>query len=199
MKHALTAYHIVSEALELLQTAQFGLEDMRLRPGRSKTGLRNAIVFGRTVTFALQNLRAVTPDFENWYAVKQEELKADPLMRFFHDLRTSIEKKALTPVRMRAHVHSSSTNDLNQFHPAPPNAVSFFIGDSNGGSGWIVRTERGEERYYIELPKEIGEVSLHLPDVPELNGYGDRRADELVEIYLNNLAKLVEEARTKFL
>jgi len=58
------------------------------------------------VTFVLQNLRTIAPDFDDWYGPKQEEMRADPLMRYFHDLRTEIEKQAgssYTIVQHRRH------------------------------------------------------------------------------------------------
>ena len=42
----------------------------------------------RAVTYALQNEGAHLPGFTDWYAGKQAELRADELMRFFHEART---------------------------------------------------------------------------------------------------------------
>ena len=48
-------------------------------------------VFGTSVTGALQHLRSWDEAaFEGWYAPWQAELKADPLCRFFHKMRTDI-------------------------------------------------------------------------------------------------------------
>jgi hypothetical protein len=88
-----TASHVINEAEELLQTARFGLEDMQTRPARAKSGLRNVIVFGRAVTFALQNLRSVVPDFDAWYAPHQQAMRADPVMSYFSELRTKIKSR----------------------------------------------------------------------------------------------------------
>ncbi|KUM23451.1 hypothetical protein AU467_08775 [Mesorhizobium loti] len=127
-----SAESIIAEAEDLLRTAKFGLEDMVSRPGRAKTGLRNAVIFGRNATWALQNLRSVIIEFDAWYQPKQEEMKADALMRFFHDLRTSIEKKASTPTTTSAYISSFSSSDIERFKPSPPGATGFFIGDQNG-------------------------------------------------------------------
>jgi hypothetical protein len=190
---------IITEAEDLLRTARFGLEDMEQRPGRAKTGLRNAVVFGRNTTWALQNLKGKAVGFEKWYAAKQEEMKADPLMKYFCDLRTSIEKKASTPTVMSAHIHSFSGNDMAKFGPPPPGATSFFIGDQNGGTGWAVPTpDGGEEKYYVQLPSEIGEVHLHLPEAPEQGEIRNGKAIDLVRIYLNKIGELVSEARKRF-
>ena len=188
---------IIDESEELLRTAKFGLEDMKTRPGRMKTGLRNAVIFGRNTTWALQNLRSAHQEFEAWYAEKQAEMKADELMRYFHELRNDIEKRAKTPTVMSAHIKSFSFADMARFEPRPPGATGFFIGDQQGGSGWIVKTEGGkEESYYVDLPDDIGTVDIHLVGAP---GIASRQsAADLVDQYLQKVAALVAEARARF-
>src|SRR4029079_8468340 len=93
------AKQVISEAAALLQTARFGLEDMvGKRPERRAAGFRNAVVFGRNVTWALQNLKDAVPEFQAWYEARQEEMRADPLMKYFVEVRNGIEKQAQTPV-----------------------------------------------------------------------------------------------------
>jgi len=188
---------IIDEAEELLKTAAFGLEDMKTRPGRMKTGLRNAVIFGRNTTWALQNLRSVHQDFDAWYAEKQAEMKADELMKYFHELRNDIEKRAKTPTTMSAHIKSFSSADMARFEPRPPGATGFFIGDQQGGSGWIVKTENGkEESYYVDLPQDIGKVDIHLAGAP--GAAAKQSAADLVEQYLQKIGALVAEARARF-
>jgi hypothetical protein len=183
----------------LLETAKFGLDDMRTRPGRAKTGLRCAIVFGPNTTWALQNLRNVVPGFEQWYAEKQAEMRADPLMKYFADLRTTIEKKAQTPSGVSAYLKSFSDEDVQRLEPRPPGAVGFFFGDRNGGSGWFVQKSDGtREPYYIEVPAEVAEVHLTLPDAPKIAGAQETKAIDLVEQYLAKIEALVREARENF-
>ncbi|WP_288758693.1 hypothetical protein [uncultured Brevundimonas sp.] len=188
---------IIDEAEELLKTAAFGLEDMKTRPGRMKTGLRNAVIFGRNTTWALQNLRSAHQDFEAWYAEKQAEMKADELMKYFHELRNDIEKRAKTPTTTSAHIKSFSSADMARFEPRPPGATEFFIGDQQGGSGWIVKTEGGEEEsYYVDLPGDIGKVDIYLSDAP--GAAAKQSAADLVEQYLQKIGALVAEARARF-
>lgn len=42
----------------------------------------------RSITFAMQSSLKGNADFESWYAPKQEQLRNDPLAKFFHDFRT---------------------------------------------------------------------------------------------------------------
>ena len=192
-----TPQEIIQEAEELLQTAKFGLEDMRYKPERHRTGLRNAVVFGRNTTFALQNLRGVLPGFDEWYVPRQKEMSSNPLLKFFHNLRNKIEKQASTPTTSATHVHTFNANDLNKF-PRPLFAKGFFLGDQNGGSGWIVSLPSGkEEKYYINLPVDIAESEVYLADAPTDNGQ-QRTAIELVESYLQYVEALLYEARQVF-
>lgn len=42
----------------------------------------------RSVTFAMQASLKGTPQFDDWYSLKQAKLRNDPLAKFFHDFRT---------------------------------------------------------------------------------------------------------------
>ncbi len=194
---AQSAEQIFRVAHEHLESARFGLEDMRSRPQRLQSGLRNAVVFARAVSFALQNLRGVVPDFDVWYTPQQEAMRSEPLMKYFSDLRTAIEKKADSHVGHTGHV-SFNPGDMHRFEPRPPNAIGFFIGDANGGSGWEVRRADGtKERYYIDLPPDIGTLTTHLDGVP--SEFSHVAAQDLVARYLERMAKLLTDAESQFL
>ncbi len=47
----------------------------------------------RSVTFALQKDGSKIDGFLPWYSKMREEMRADELLRFFHDARTGIDKK----------------------------------------------------------------------------------------------------------
>lgn len=176
-----------------LRAARFGLEDM----ARPKRLVPNAIVFGRTVTLALQNLKSVDPAFEAWYAIKQHEMKASALMKHFVELRNKIEKEAHAPGGSYAHVKSWSSSDFELLEPRPPGATDFFMGDENGGSGWCVPMPDGSvAKYYVALPTDKVVSGLILDGPPAVSG---RLAAEVVGEYLDYLEGLVEEAKAKFL
>ncbi|WP_192178279.1 hypothetical protein [Mesorhizobium amorphae] len=52
---------------------------------------QNTIQTLRTVTWRLQNHKAIFADFDAWYGPWQERMRADQLMRWLHDARTKIE------------------------------------------------------------------------------------------------------------
>jgi hypothetical protein len=186
----------IRAAEDRLATARFGLADMS-NPKRSLSGLMNAVVFGRMVTFALQNMRSSVPEFDDWYELVRAELKADPLMNFFWNLRTEIEKTTGPETESYAFLDRLNVADIQKL-PRPPGAVSFFIGDNNGGSGWEVQAADGSiEKYYVDLPPEWGaDVGLMLPKLPpELRNTPTR---ELVSRYLDQMASIIERAKKKF-
>jgi hypothetical protein len=53
----------------------------------------------RSVTFALQAVCSGIPGFSEWYSHQQSAMRADSLMRFFHDYRTSSAHVGDSPTR----------------------------------------------------------------------------------------------------
>jgi hypothetical protein len=194
---------ILNRALETLETAKAGLRDVAVSPERRLSGLRNLVVFGRAVTNVLQNLRSTEPTFDNWYGPVAEKLAADPLMRFFYDLRTQILKRGETGVSSYLHIKQLQfPMDMAKFGPKPPQAKSFFIGDSLGGTGWEVETAPGvTEKYYVDLPQEIGAAGLYFRDAPRVDSRSDAKDADVVALstaYIERLQVIVEEAKSRF-
>lgn len=187
---------VIRSAEDRLRTAKFGLEDMA-RPERSESGFHNAIVFGRMVTFALQNLRSITADFDDWYAVKQEEMKLDDQLKMFVDLRNSVEKQAGQLLSRKTVIRNFSSSDMGRFQPRPPGAVELVLGDRNGGSGWVVEGPNGEkEMYYVDLPPDVGETQSF---IKHPSAASTVTAQEHVAAYLQKLENLIREAKSRFL
>lgn len=200
-----TIVDVLRRAEETLKTARHGLDDL-LSSDRSHrfTGLRNLIVFGRSFTWVLQNLRSVIPEqFDRWYAPEQANLAKDPLMRYFVEARNELEKQGKLSVTTNAVVHSfSPQTDMKKFGPPPIGAKSFFIGDPLGGTGWEVELADGKiEKYYVALPNSIGEVTQHFANFPEAKApeLAGKTVEELCILYLNRLDALLDKARNHFL
>lgn len=62
----------------------------------------------RSVTFALQSVCSAIPGFAQWYSQQRAAMRADSLMRFFHDYRTSSVHMGDSPTRA-----GSSRRDSN--------------------------------------------------------------------------------------
>lgn len=123
----------------MLGLAQRGLRDMadpELEFHRIMLGFFGVVVFGRSVTFALQHLRTFDEQaFNDWYAPWLAEMKADPLCRFFNDLRSAIlhdVEPVIGIVRgsgrgsydpTRGYIHTADTIPTGSvslgFHPLP--------------------------------------------------------------------------------
>ena len=188
---------------DTLTTARHGLDDLLGSDlTRRMSGLRNLIVFGRSVTFVIQNLRSVFPDeFDTWYQAEQELLRQDPLARYFVEARNALEKQGKLSVGTSAFISSFSGTDIRKFGPPPAGAKSFFIGDSLGGSGWEVELSEGNtEKYYVNLPASIGTVTQHFTNLPAAldPSLRDAPIDELCQRYVDMLSQLVERAISRF-
>lgn len=157
--------------------------------------MRNAVVFGRAVTNVLENLRGKVLDFDAWYKPHSSRLGQDACFGRLYKMRSEILKEGQTKVGTSMHIKSFDTNDMHRFGPPPPGATGFFMGDQRGGSGWIVPLPDGtEEKYYVELPPDIGTTSFVM-NIP--NGKSVPVSGVLAR-YLDTLRKLVDEAEATF-
>jgi len=199
-----TTTDILKSSEETLRTARYSFEDLIKGPSERKVpALRSLVVFGRATTNVLQNLRTTEPDFDEWYKKYKEEMESDPLMRYFYKLRSKILKEGL--LQTSTHVYIKQFNysaDMRRFGPPPPNAKGFFIGDNLGGSGWEIQLPDGStEKYYVELPYDIGSVSLHFPEPPKFHlgqEIKDTSIEMLSKMYLDYLRRLVQTATERF-
>lgn len=82
----------VTRAGTMLRMVEQGLRDMQeTDQDRILSGFLGVVVFGRSMTLVMQNLRSHDREaFNSWYAPWQEEMKDDSLMRYFCDLRTMV-------------------------------------------------------------------------------------------------------------
>lgn len=82
----------VTRAGTMLRMVRRGLRDMQeADEDRILLGFLGVVVFGRSMTLVMQNLRSHDQEaFDSWYAPWQKEMKDDPLMRYFYVLRTMV-------------------------------------------------------------------------------------------------------------
>lgn len=58
------------------------------------------ITSARSVTFSMQKESSGSEKFDDWYKLKQKEMGADPVLRFFFDQRNiSIHEHSISPTR----------------------------------------------------------------------------------------------------
>jgi hypothetical protein len=196
-----TVDDILAAAAATLTTAEYGLRDLNSSDHeRRLAGLRNLVVFGRAVTNVVQNLRSVAPDFDNWYQPFVVEMRDDPLLRFFYELRSIILKEGALPVGKVLHVKNLNIPD--DLGPPPPGATSIFISDPLGGIGWLVELADGTtEKYYVALPADIASVDLFLAGCPQTHrGHviQDRYAHTVCQLYFDYLRDFLSTAKAHF-
>ena len=56
------------------------------------------VTAARSVTFTLQHAMNGIPGFAEWYSTQQDRLRADPLSRYFTNVRNEVQKKGTNPV-----------------------------------------------------------------------------------------------------
>jgi len=154
------------------------------------------------VTLSLQNMRGNVPGWEEWYSIKQDEMRSYPLMKYMLDLRNRIEKQTSVELSIVAGWVEINDENLRKLEPRPPGTVGFIGGSAEhgGASGWIVRLSDGEEEFFaVDLPKEMGEIFANMTDDDLPEDWRGRSAVEMIEKYLGYLASLLRDAEKKFL
>jgi len=197
---------ILDAARGALEIANHGVKLLSDKDEAKVTaGLSNVAVFGRIVTSRLQLLRSADHHFDEWYAPHQEEMAADPLCRYFYELRTAIEHQIPPePTHYGTHIEYLDMRDLTPlWAAAPPGARSLFIGDSQGRNGFEVELPDGTvETYYIELPPGVHVRDLKtLPNAPTAHlgrPIVDASLETLASLYLAYLSNLVQSAASEF-
>lgn len=202
-----TTDEILISVVDVLETAELGLADLTGDdPRRRLPGLRNLIVWGRSVTNVLQKLRTpVGKAFDEWYTPFQAEMQRDDLMKYFYRLRSEILKEGKTPnIGTHVRIKYLNTNELQPLmENPPPGAEGFFIGDRLGGSGWNIKLPDGtEESYYVALPDHLDvDISLHVEKPPTSHGgrpIVDTSIEAVATHYIEYLRRLVQGAKQTF-
>jgi hypothetical protein len=197
---------VIGKAREILATARIGLVDMTSRdPARRAAGMHNAVVFGRSVSNVLQNIRTIArTGFDAWYAPRQQAMRDDQLLRYFYKLRSEIEKE-VPPVPAPAglfikHLGPSDMAELQRNAPLGTRAI--FMGDQQGRSGYeVVLSDGTVEKVYFQIPERVGHVIFELPGRPTVHvgrDIADRSMQNLCRLYLDYMANLVDEAERHF-
>jgi hypothetical protein len=199
---------VLAEARNTLRFARLGLEDhLRGSTGtRRSAGLRNAVVFGRSVTWVLQNLRSFDRDaFNAWYAPFETAMREDPGFKYLVELRNQFEKQGrASGVSTSFHIGHLNLDTWQQaIGPAPPGATGQFL-DGTGASGWTVRLADGtEESFYVQLPPALQNQIIVASEVKFAEPIGkvqppDEEVHQLLTRYLDYLGHLVDAANHEF-
>jgi hypothetical protein len=93
----MTVRQVLNQASAALHAAAGALHELEHDAPtiRQFPNIRQIVIECRRSTFVLQKLSSRVVGWDEWWAPRQAELRADPLMRYFHNLRTEIEKQGL--------------------------------------------------------------------------------------------------------
>ena len=192
----ISASDVLGRARSSLSDAEYGwLELTGARdPRRVLAGMKAMVTSGRRVTFVLQKLRSIEPGFDGWYMPIQDGMKADPLMRYFNTLRSTIEKEGL-PNGCRAML------DLIRDGEIVVSAEVAFGEDPRGVwiSGRATTTTEVKE-FGPEYERRLRDICLPNPPAEHLGlALADPRIDVLGRLFLDYLAaRVVEPAIARF-
>ena len=93
----MTRQQVLDQSSATLHAAAWAVEELEVTSATivQLALIRWTVIECRRSTFVLQKLSSRVDGWEEWYAPRQESMRDDPLMRYFHDLRTQIEKQGL--------------------------------------------------------------------------------------------------------
>lgn len=199
---------ILRNAKSIIQNMYYELNEMNNPRNKLKMAtLMNFITHGRTVTFIVQNLKSVVPNFDDWYTKYQDEMRSDPLMSYFKNARNEIEKEGIIRASSGIHVKSMRfPEDLAKFQTPPEEYKSyvkgFFMCDQLGGSGWeIILPDGTEMKHYIELPEDSFTTNIALKDLPKTHlgrSIEGLTTQEICKLYVDYLRNIVILAKRQF-
>ena len=173
-----------------------------------RADIANVIIWGRAITFVVQNLRSAVGGkvFDSWYESYLTEMKSSELLKKFKDVRNELEKEGNLRTLGSGtidHLDSKDIDYLNRI--APKNAVSIFLGDQLGGSGYNVKLSDGTiETVYVNFGDVANRMNfiVHLMSKPFLhlnNIIEDTSIENCCLLYYEYLMKIYNDAVFKFL
>lgn len=197
----LTTSEVLGRARGALESAEHGLIDMvESRDAvRQFSGIKAIATSGRQVTFMLNKLKSIEPEYEAWWKPISEQMAEDALLKYFKNLRNTIEKEGL-PKDIRAvllicneeEVVTTELVNVDEGENFPrfdgidrnlnPSGMAINIAAVNGGT-------------YMKL------AHFKLPDPPTMHLGQPIMSDEylhLATLYLDYLGAVWQAARNKF-
>jgi len=216
----------ISETLSRIQRRSEGLarlSDSLINPpaGQLRDTVNRVAVEGRAITNIIQNLRGKAVGFDDWYQVKVQEMANDKLLRFFYQLRTAslkqgkdgISSVSISPQPgakitlaggsgIKVEWEQADGSCVSHFYSSPEGTTSQFIGDSEGGAGFIVTTADGRSiKKYVHIPTEVADINALFCDPPTVHrgeDLTDSSARALCILYITYLQELAHEASQRF-
>lgn len=191
----------VDELLEVadldLKAAYAGYNQHQSSDGEVRLlGLRNAVTFARSTTFALEELADRVEGFAAWYEDRRAALD-DDLAEEMAVVRDRIERAGRNPTLVNyTPVDGLHLSDV--FLAKPPWADSAFVDDDVGACGFVVTQPDGSTvKFYIERPDQrdvdVTVTNAHDPLPSQILDVSDDLRD-----YLDGVKGIHADARREF-
>jgi hypothetical protein len=150
---------IFETALEQLELTELQLKNMEnVSPKARKSAAVAAVAMARTSYHSLKKLQEAGQEAREWFKKINERLSKSEVSEWVRKTRDRMLKEADLSISSGMHIESFSSD---QIPTPPPNAVSFFLGDEIGGSGWFVLHPDGSEsKYYIDVSQTFPESNI---------------------------------------
>ena len=197
-----TAAQILDELWKAFHRAESSLSELNTaRSGRHLTEVVNLAQAGYGIRSSLARLRRGVAGFEEWYAAKQAEWSADPLIQWFDRIRDDVTHHAREPeAGTRLQIRNFSTRSLGVTRP--PGATMYTM-DMQGRGKWHVPHADGTvtEVPAADPPGSSIEVQITLQPWPEFHLGKQLRAPtaaKVSELYVAYLQALLSDCDAKF-
>jgi len=187
---------IIQDAENMLFTAKLGLDLMASEDPRIVgAGLRISVVFGRHITNALQRLRSIIIDFDDWYKPYVEEMESDELLKFVYDLRNDILKKTTMPISTRIlFIEKNGKKSKPKFTDVSR--------DSRGNPSFHIKPLTGKDIVVVTKDASMDiDLTYTFSDSPTThlgNIIDDQSPENVCGLYLSYLDGLVRKAKIQF-
>lgn len=173
----------------------------------STDGIRNVIVHGRAVYYAIQrDLKGnVEPDFMPWCKIKNDEMSDDELMSLFRDMRNELLKEGVLPAVAEFPGGFVFSGDTGYFGASPPppgkKVTGQILGQQFGGLVWETTRPDGTVEYFpARLPP--GQAPVLYPERTKVQHLGTIYEKPtliiLCDLYVSYLERLIAEAKRTF-
>lgn len=184
------AQHKLEDARTILQQLERAAD-----PPVFRSLFNSFVSAARATTNALQKDGKNLQGFAQWYAEKQDEMKADELLRFIHKARTEDFHQGKHRLTFDTYIAHLSGKEAG---PPPAPGAALVIGAD--GPYWLIdKGTPGERRVPVSGGSFAIRIAIANPPKTHL-GANLQRTDPLSisRLALEYLQKLVHEARSRF-
>lgn len=194
---------IVAYVHEALDKAWKGVE--RIDAGdvlQQSDGVKDAVVWGRTATFILQQLSSRVERWSEWWEPQVLRMRSDPLLKYFNRLRSVILKTGETQIGFKLLYQPGEqiVKEVLLSSPMPHKDAQLAV---NAAIGFCWIYEQNGERKTVPVPSPtcVGATRhcfMDLEDAEFPSEYATLSLAEALSVYLERIEEIVEATFQRF-